>query len=442
LDSLEKILFQQKIYCLAHQRVNLSLLFCGEIMSNLSIDFYTAFVSVVLMNFTQAVDYLYGLGYERDHWDLTRIDELLQRLKMPHRRMGTIIHVTGSNGKGSVCAMVANILNVSGYKVGLYTSPHLRRITERIRINGEEISKDVFALYVQEIRKHVTDQSFFEVMTALSFLCFADNNVDFSVIEVGLGGTLDATNVVDSAVSVITTISLEHTKRLGGTEEEIARDKAGIIKPGSTCVTGTDGDALRVIEEVCVDVGATLKVSKRTDFSRLGLKGDVQKENAGTAIKVIKALKKMDILIPKLHILEGLETVKWPGRLEFVEPRLLIDVAHNPAGTLQLVTELEQMKKEKHFAHIICVVGILGDKDWKAMLDELVRVVDVFILTKPNSPRAADPLSLERYLEKQFAIEPTIVENVKMALEKAKRDATKEDLIVVTGSFYTVGGIY
>jgi len=396
----------------------------------------------VFVNFTQAVDYAYGLCHDKDEWDLTGIEELMQKLKRPEKRMGTIIHVTGSNGKGSVCAMVANILHVSGYNVGLYTSPHLRRVTERIRINNEEISKDDFAAYVQIVRQHVTDQSFFEVMTAIAFLYFADNAVDFSVVEVGMGGRLDATNVVQSDVSVITNISLEHTKRLGTTEEEIAADKAGIIKPNSMCVTAAEGKALAVIEHVCEEKQSLLKVSRRTDFSHIGLYGDIQKENAGTAIKVMKALKKLDIAIPKLHILEGLETVSWPGRMEFLEPQLLVDVAHNPAGILQLVRELQRMKQEQRFRKIICVVGILADKDWKAMLDELVSVVDTLIITKPVSERAAEPSVLERYVVKQFSLKPLVIENVKMAVDLAKRDATKHDLVVVTGSFYTVGEMY
>jgi dihydrofolate synthase / folylpolyglutamate synthase len=407
-----------------------------------TISFLYLYTVMYHMNFKQAVDYLYGLGYEKEEWNLSGIQALMQKLKMPHKRMGKIIHITGSNGKGSVCAMVANILNVGGYSVGLYTSPHLRRITERIRVNGEEISKDTFAQYVQRVRQYVTDQSFFEVMTAIAFLYFADNNVNFSVVEVGLGGTLDATNIVESTVSVITNISLEHTKRLGKTEAIIARDKAGIIKKGSVCVTAAEGEALDIIKKVCNEAGVVLKVSKRTDFARLGLQGDIQKVNAGTAIKVIKVLKKEDIFVHKIHILEGLETVKWPGRMEFVERQVLVDVAHNPSGMMQLVMELDQIKNEKkQWKKIICVVGILADKDWKAMLDELVRVVDVFILTRPTSDRAAEPALLERYLDKQFGVQAVIVENVAMAIERAKRDASKDDLIVVTGSFYVVGNV-
>ncbi|PIN80379.1 bifunctional folylpolyglutamate synthase/dihydrofolate synthase [Candidatus Woesearchaeota archaeon CG10_big_fil_rev_8_21_14_0_10_34_8] len=394
----------------------------------------------IIMNFNQAVDYLVNLGNDREEWDLDLINELLHKLKMPHRRIGTVIHITGSNGKGSVCAMVANILKTAGYKVGLYTSPHLRRITERIKINNEDISKEVFSEYVQRIRPFVNGQSYFEVLTAIAFMYFADNDVEFSIIEVGLGGRLDATNVVESDISVITNVSLEHTKRLGENEEKIALEKAGIIKENSICVTGAEGDALKVIERVCSQRNTELLVSRPTDFSRLGLKGDVQKDNAGTAIKIIKALKRKEFLIPKLHILEGLESVKWPGRLEFISPRVLVDVAHNPAGALYLANELKKFHED--FERVVLVFGVLADKDWKSMLDYLVSVVDEIILTKPNSERAAQPALLERYLVKQFSLTPLIVENVKMAFDKAKTEAGKKDLVVVTGSFYTVGEIY
>ncbi len=397
------------------------------------------------MNFNQAVNYLHEQDKDADQkneeQNISGMEELLRKLKMPHKRMGITIHVAGSNGKSSVCAMIANILKVSGYNVGLYTSPYLRRITERIRINNEEISKNKFATYIQRVRSHVSNQTFFEIMTAIAFSYFADMHVDFSIIESGHSSMLDVTNVVDSTISVITNVHLEHTSRLENTEV-ITRDMTSIIKQGTICVTAAEGDALRIIEEACKEKMATLFISKATDFSRLGLKGEVQKINAGTAIKVIKVLKKLNLTIIKIHIIEGLQTVQLSGRMEFVEPRLLVDVAHNYAGMTQLVLELEMFKREKQFSKIVCIVGILADVNWKLMLDELVRVVDIMILTKPLSDYAAEPVKLERYLVKQFAIEPVIIENVKMALSMARKDAEKDALIVVTGSFYTVAEIF
>ncbi|MEK6867355.1 MAG: Mur ligase family protein, partial [Nanoarchaeota archaeon] len=226
------------------------------------------------MNYQQAIAWLETLQKEdllEREWNLNTTRELLAKLKHPEKRLGTIIHVTGTNGKGSVCAMLANILHVTGYTVGLYTSPHLSQITERIRINEQQISKEDFAAIIQRVRPFVTTESFFEVMTVLGFVYFANKHVDFSVVEVGLGGRLDATNVVESTLSVITNISLEHTQRLGKIEQEIAREKAGIIKENSICVTGATGEALSVIQNICREKNTDLVYAKPTGAYNLSL---------------------------------------------------------------------------------------------------------------------------------------------------------------------------
>jgi len=394
------------------------------------------------MNYNQALQYLETLQTEDPNreWTLEPMQTLMIKLGYPHLTIGTVIHVTGTNGKGSVCAMLSNILKTAGYTVGLYTSPHLSRVTERIKINNEEISKDDFAHYITRIQPLVTIHSFFEVMTAVAFLYFSEKKVNFSVVEVGMGGRLDATNVVNSTISIITNISLEHTKRLGKTEESIAREKAGIIKENTLCITAATGDAYKVLQEICEQKNVQLIHAKPTDAFDLSLKGNMQKENAGIVITTLEALKKKDIIIPKFHIAEGLQTTHWPGRLDFISKNVLVDVAHNPGGMAQLANELKYLKKQ--FKKIIMVIGILADKDWKIMLDEIVPVADTIIFTKPNSPRAAEPATLQRYLSKSYGMETECVENIKMAVEKAKQLATKEDLVVVTGSFYTVGAIY
>lgn len=397
------------------------------------------------MNYQQAVSWLETLQKEdivAREWNLDTTRELLKKLKHPEKQLGTILHVTGTNGKGSTCAMLANILHVAGYTTGLYTSPHLSRITERIRINNQEISKEDFAALVQRVRPFVTTESFFEVMTVLAFLHFADHNVDFSVLEVGLGGRLDATNVVQNTVSVITNISLEHTQRLGKTEQDIAREKAGIIKENSICVTAATGDALAVLQEICRERNTTLIVAKPIEAYELSLKGEMQKENAGIVVAVIEALKRKDIVIGKVHIAEGLRNTVWHGRLEFISKNILVDVAHNPGGIEQLAHELRKIKEERRFEKIIVVIGILADKEWKLMLDQIVPIGNIFIATKPNSHRALEPTQIQRYLEKEYALVSDVIESVPAALERAKRIAQKEDLIVVTGSFYTVGEIY
>lgn len=395
------------------------------------------------MNYQQAIAWLETLQKEETlerEWNLDTTRELLAKLKHPEKKLGTIIHVTGTNGKGSVCAMLANILHVAGFTVGLYTSPHISRITERIRLNNEEISKEDFAHLVEQVRPFVTTESFFEVMTVLGFVYFADNNVDFSVVEVGLGGRLDSTNVVESTVSIITNISLEHTQRLGKRESDIAREKAGIIKENSICVTGATGEALSVIQEICKEKNTELVCAKSTNAYDLSLKGEMQKENAGVVVAALETLKKREIVIPKIHIVEGLRTTVWHGRLEFIEHNILVDVAHNPGGMQQLAKELREMKK--NWNNIILVVGILCDKEWKVMLDEIIPAADIIIATRPNSHRALEPSKIQRYLEKEYGFVAEVIESVPAALEKAKRIAGKNDLVVVTGSFYTVGEIY
>ena len=394
------------------------------------------------MNYNQALAYLETLPREDPNreWTLEPMQELMEKLGYPHLNIGIVIHVTGTNGKGSVCAMLANVLKTAGYKTALYTSPHLNRVTERIKINNEEISKNDFAKYITRIQPLVTVHSFFEIITATAFLYFSEKKAQFSVIEVGMGGRLDATNVVESTMSIITNISLEHTKQLGKTEQDIAKEKAGIIKENSICITAATGHTLSVIQEICNERYTLLVHAKLTDAFDLSLKGEMQKENAGIVVTALEALKKKDIVIPKFHITEGLQTTYWPGRLDFIEKNVLVDVAHNPGGMAQLAGELKNLKQQ--FKKIILVIGILADKDWKIMLDEIVPVADTIILTKPQSERAAEPATLQRYLSKSYGIEAECIENIPMALEKAKHLAAREDLIVVTGSFYTVGAIY
>lgn len=397
------------------------------------------------MNFSQAAAYLETLQKEdtsEREWNLEGIEELLKKLNNPEQHIGTVIHVTGTNGKGSVCAMTANILKEASYSVGLYTSPHLKKVTERIKINNNDISEEDFARIVQKVKPLVTTQSFFEVMTAIAFLYFAEKQVDCSVIEVGMGGRLDATNIVKSTVSVITNVSLEHTERLGTTLAAIAREKAGIIKEGSICVTAAHGEALAVIRQRCQEKNVSLLCAVPTKKFVLGLQGEIQKSNAGTALAIIDVLQKKGFTIPQVAIKSGFKTVRWHGRLEFIEPHILVDVAHNPAGIEQLVKEIQRIKKERQYEDIIFVIGILADKEWKTMLDYIVPISDKIILTKPDNPRAANPILLQQYLQEQYHIQPIIIDDPSQALSHAKQEANDKTLIVMTGSFYTINPIY
>lgn len=383
------------------------------------------------MKFKKAMDFLNSLPGLRDEWKLEDMQELMDKLGNPEKEL-KVIHVTGTNGKGSVAAMISSILTDAGYKIGTYTSPHLKRFSERIKINNEEINERDIVKYVDKIKPFVNGHSYFEVATAMAFIYFRDSKVDFAVMEVGMGGRLDATNVCNSIISVITNIGIEHRQHLGETVRDIAKEKAGIIKPDTYCVTAADGEALETIKEVCKNKNTELFTATPTGL-KLNLKGDFQKLNAGIAIKAIKRLKHYSINIPKKNIIDGLLKVKWPGRFEFLENNLLIDCAHNPDGINVLVKEVKKLK----YNRLILVIGVSSDKDYKLMLDEIIPMADKVIITKYHDERALDPKKIAKYCYK----ESEIIDNVNDAIKKAKSIADKQDLILVAGSIYLIGEI-
>ncbi|MBU1704165.1 MAG: bifunctional folylpolyglutamate synthase/dihydrofolate synthase, partial [Nanoarchaeota archaeon] len=369
--------------------------------------------------------------------DLAAVTRLLENIGNPQKGM-KVIHVAGTNGKGSVCAMLSSILCAAGYKIGMYTSPHLKNINERFKICGEDISDDEFEKYFSRVIEHYDGQTYFEIITALAFLYFLEKKVDYLILEVGLGGRLDATNVVDPLVSVITNISLEHQEYLGNTIEKIAFEKAGIIKQGRPVVTACSGGALEVIKKVAAERGSHVvavkdykKINGTFDINgyhglKLKLQGDFQLINAATAVTAAEILK-----TDEGSIRTGLLEASWPGRFEFIEEDVLIDCAHNADGAITLRKEIERIKKGK----IVSVVGILNDKDKKKMVEEFSSFSDHIIFCKPDTPRAADPNELMSYCNVQHEV----VISVKEALKKAK--VLGFDLIIVCGSIYTVGEI-
>lgn len=391
------------------------------------------------------LDWLYNLQGRGSVLGLERVKELLEKLDNPQEKL-KCIHVAGTNGKGSVCAIISSILKEAGYKTGMYTSPHLKRFTERFQINTKEISEQRVAKLIEKIRPFCTDQTFFEVATALAFQYFAEEKVDFLVLEVGLGGRLDATNVILPIVSIITNISLEHTQILGETEEKIAYEKAGIIKKDIPLITLARGDSLKIIKEISREKNSKLFIPKKyhkTDGNfdinsyenlRLNLGGDFQLENASLALKAVDILKK-EYQITDEAIKNGLQRVYWPGRFEFIERNILVDCAHNPAGISALSKEIRKIRKK--YEKIISVVGILKDKDKKTMVEEISSFSDYIIFTKPETTRAAQPEELASHTN----MRNEIVYDVKKALKKAKRLANPLDLIVVAGSIYTVGEV-
>ncbi len=315
----------------------------------------------------EAIGYIENYGWSTTRLGLERTRELLERVGNPQKKL-KFVHVAGSNGKGSTCAMLANIMQYSGYKVGMYISPYIQDFCERIQINGEYIDGDSLAKiteYVMAQAEAMEDHpSQFELVTAIGMIYFLENNVDIVVLEVGMGGALDSTNAIDAPeVAVITNIGLEHTEYLGNTIEEIAATKAGIIKTGcnAVCYDGAPS-VTEVVKEVCREKGVALKC---VDFARLipleaslegqkflwdgeeyelALLGDHQLHNAATVLNVVEALKERGWKIPPEAVKEGLKTVKWPARLELLgrKPLFLLDGGHNPQCAEALAAALDK----------------------------------------------------------------------------------------------------
>jgi dihydrofolate synthase/folylpolyglutamate synthase len=393
------------------------------------------------MKYQDALNYLYNLkGSEhrgKFNLTLTGMRALVKKLGNPQEAL-KIIHVAGTNGKGSVCAMVSAILQERGYRVGLYTSPHLKDFRERLQINNQKISEEDLVKYVKKIKPLIKSQTFFEVLTSVAFLYFKEKNVDFLVCEVGMGGRLDATNVVNPILSIITNISLEHQDYLGTTIKKISLEKAGIIKEGLPIVTGAKGVSLSVIKEVARQKHAKVYLDgKPLRGYTLGLKGSFQLANASIALTAVNVLNKGgNLKITSQQIKRGLLKTKWHGRFEFISRKILVDCAHNPEAIRALKKEI--LKIRRGYKRIFLIIGMLKDKDYRTMVKELTPLAERVILVKPPITRGLDPKTLAPYVKKYYVI----INDPKKALDYTKKLAKKDDLILVTGSIYVVGSVY
>ena len=430
------------------------------------------------MNYTQTIDYLFSslptfqqIGADAYKPGLERIAEFCRHLGNPQRNFFTI-HVAGTNGKGSVSHILASVLQQAGYQVGLYTSPHLKDFRERIRVNGEMIPKQRVVNFVDknQAKMEELDLSFFEMTTAMAFDYFAHSDVEVAVIETGLGGRLDATNVIVPLVSVITNIGKEHTELLGSTIAEIAREKAGIIKKSIPVVVGERCEEYNaVIETVAAEMKSQviyaqdwfeckrcedcdsmqhLLVTRMDDKKvfdvKLDLMGCYQPANVVTATAVVNYLHESSPLtISSRAFIEGLESViestHLAGRWQVLgeQPLMVCDTGHNSAGLKYVGEELSRMAKE--YKRQICVMGVSGDKDVEAMLEQMPREA-YYIFTQASIRRA---MPAEELLAKAKAagFEGEAVASVAEAVEKAKQMAQAEDMIFVGGSNFVVAEI-
>ena len=409
--------------------------------------------------------------YNADNFDLDRMRGLLRKVGNPQDQFRSV-HVAGTKGKGSTCAMIAAMLEANGYKVGLYTSPHLCDIRERIMVNGQMISEADFARLVKTLEpvvlKSKPTPTYFDVLTAIAFKYFAEQKVDLAVIETGLGGRLDSTNVIKPEVTAITSISKDHMAQLGNTLEKIAQEKAGIFKPGVPAVTvmqssGVEATLKRVADQVGAPLdicGKSIEFSYRFEASRMlgrhnrvclttpnskfehlavPLLGEHQAINCGLALAVIDKLKGRGIPIDDQKSMEGLlRTRGIPGRMEMLSlnPRVLVDGAHNAAS---LDAMMKAVGQHVPYDSMVVIFGCCGDKDVDGMLERISSGADKVIFTRVDNIRSANPDELAaKYVElygKMAQVAPTLSD----ALSIAKRAVTKEDLICITGSFYLVG---
>jgi len=437
--------------------------------------------------YQQALDYLYSFvdysltrafRYSPEKFNLDRMRDLLCRLGDPHLQYPAV-HVAGTKGKGSTAAMVASTLHASGYKTGFYTSPHLQEYTERIQINGQEIARAEFVDLVERIKPHaaaVEQITTFELTTAIAFLYFAEQKVDAAVIEVGLGGRLDATNVlVDPLVSVITSLSYDHTAVLGNTLAEIAREKAGIIKPGRPVVLAPQKDEARLtVEAIARERGAPLTLIGRDVFfapwSRslggqtllvwnsgeqqlvdefvesggrsdwepvrltIPLLGHHQVENAATAYTTIMAIREAGLAVPDGAIHRGFASVSWPARFEVLRrtPPVIVDSAHNRDSALKLRLALDDYLPG---VPVILLFGASEDKDVHGMFAELLPRASGLIATQSVHPRAASPEMLVD-LAHQFGCPAQAVVPLEDAMRKALELAGNHAAVVVAGSLF------
>jgi len=413
--------------------------------------------------YDNALSYLYDLQKYGIKFGLSSTSNLLARLGNPHKQLKAI-HIAGTNGKGSTAAMLSAILAQTGMQVGLYTSPHLVRFNERFRINEQEVDNlgimNVF-LRVREVVDEREPPTFFEMTTAMALSLFAERRLDWVILEVGMGGRLDATNVIQPQITIINNVAFDHQEFLGFTLGRIAREKAGIIKKGVPLITAVRQPvALAVIKERCLAlaapcyrVGQQIKVRARGKqcFSYRGLQwrlenlqlplaGRHQLLNAATALGALEVLEQLGRLhLTSAHVQEGLRKTHWPGRLEWFNerPPVLLDGAHNNAGIVSLRKALQE---EYTFKRLIIVLGIMADKDLRGMLHKLAPLADHIILTRPRYERAAEPESL-REMAGEFSSRIELIRSVRQALTKAMTLATSEDLVVVTGSLYFIGEV-
>lgn len=453
------------------------------VTESVSCNLSNSLTTMMNMTYAEVLAHLDALQMHKIKLGLEAMQSFLTKVGRPEKNL-RFVHVAGTNGKGSVCAALGEVLGRAGYRVGVYTSPHLSSVRERFRIGSEYISEAAFAALGSRIcqvlaGEHIT---YFEFTTALGLLWFAESQVDLVVFETGMGGRLDATNVVTPMVSVITSVSMDHEAYLGNTLAQIAGEKAGIIKAGVPVVSGAvSPEAAQVIDRVSKGMNAPLYsfgqefdytlspdgawtwtggevfgkcVIKNLRSSRASL---VQPENDSLAIAVLQLLHTSGFVIKEQHLRAGIAEVQWPGRMEYFERqyisagdehaglkkdgktiRYLLDGAHNPDGVKNLASTLAN---KFTYRKCIAVWGSMVDKDLSTTVGVIAPLIDDLVFTKPIGERAATPEHLVAFLPEELKDRARCVEDIRQALVAAQEAATEDDLIVVGGSLYLLGAV-
>jgi len=426
----------------------------------------------------QTIDYekLTQYKYDSSSFDLKRMEEMMAFVGNPHKKR-RCVHITGTKGKGSTSIIIASILKELGLKTGLFTSPHLIYLEERMKVNDRMISQKMFVELINRLKPYVDRimlknptlmPTFFEIVTAIAFLYFERKKVDISVLEVGMGGRLDSTNIILPEISVITPVSYDHTDRLGHTLDRIAYEKAGIIKEGVPVISSAqEPEPLSVISKTCKEKNARLylvgkdirinniKVTKRNGFYGteyeirtwrniyknifLPLVGRHQVENCATAIGALDVLAENGIIeTNNENIINALAKVKCPARIEVISesPLIVLDTAHT-VSSMKILRE--SIKENFSFKKLIVVIGLSADKDIEGILKEIAFVADDLILTRTGNPREAEPEKMAVTAKRFYRKNPMVIEDIDEALKEAKRIAEKDDLICITGSFFLAG---
>jgi dihydrofolate synthase/folylpolyglutamate synthase len=421
------------------------------------------------MTYPETIRRLYRLQRFGIKLGLANVGALLAALGEPQRRFRAV-HIAGTNGKGSTAAYLEAILRAAGHRTGLYTSPHLLDFSERIRVNGARIPEADVVRLARHLEATVaagqregrlaTHPTFFEVVTALAFAHFAERGVEVAVIETGMGGRLDATNVVTPLAAVVTNVTLEHQEHLGATVEAIAREKAGIAKPGVPLLTAArEPVVLGVLRAACDAAGSPLirlepeyqvetiggdrsgqafraLTPRRSVDLRTRLLGRHQLRNALLAIAAAEVLEAQGVAVGDAAIRDGIAAARWPGRLQVAghEPLVLLDGAHNPGAAQALAAFLAE--ERRWWDRLVLVFGVLRDKDWRGILAHLGPQAGALIPTRPDSERAADPKALEG--AEGFCPRVRVTADLGEALDAARAEAGPRDAILVAGSLFTV----